>query len=496
VFELLRYFNSIDCETIVISNSIVEQEQDKKQIREQLKGKWIERENKGANYGAWQYAMENELIPDDTQFLFLLDDSIFGPLYDLQPIVEGMLANASIDFWGFTDSYEIHWHLQSYFLCFNRKVFTSAVFAEFFKQDFNSPFRIEILQNADLELSKRLIDNGFKGKAYLEYKKLAHSSQHNFSGKDPMHFFVEALLKEYKFPFIKKEFVFLNEENIELSTGILAMLETETNYPVHYIKDALVDKCFVPRKSEHQPLVDVLCHVYYLNTFFRFIIELSPLKKYNCRFVFNLSANLYADPHLIDILPTVFNNCLIIQTSNLGKDIGGKLAMIDLCMQMDEKSKYTVLLHDKQSPHSAMGKTWRKKLFRIIEPNYINDILELFRQNNKIGIVAAKEFIMSEYDKETTEFVCTSNHILKKMISDYQVTNSDFEFVGGTMFWIRTQILTDFFCIHHPLSIRAQLEKGNVLDNNQGTLTHAWERMLSWTASKQGYEITGIHEQI
>lgn len=496
MFELLRYFESLDCETIIISNSTVKNEQDKKRISEQLKGKWIERENKGYDFGAWQYAMEMELIPDDTEYLFLLNDSVFGPLYDLQPIVGKMLADSSIDFWGLTDSHEIRWHLQSYFLCFSKKVFTSAVFKEFFKQDFNNLTKIDIIRNAELELAQKLINSGFKGKAYLEYKKMVQINYDNFSVKNPMHFFVDRLVQEYKFPFVKREFIFLNEENIEISNGILSMLKNETNYPIHYIEEALVDKCVVQQENKKQPLIDVICHIYYLNTVFRFIVELSQLKKYNCRFVFNLSPSLYTDPYLMDILTTVFSNCLIIQASNIGKDIGGKLAMIDLCMQMEEKSTYTVLLHDKQSPHSSLGKIWRKKLFRIIEPNYISQILELFRQNNKIGIVASKEFIMSEYDKQTGEFTCTSNLILKKMILDYQLPNSNFEFVGGTMFWIRTQILNDFFLIHNPLRIRAQLEKGNVLDNTQGTLTHAWERMLSWTAGKLGYEITGINEQI
>lgn len=495
VFALLDYFSTLDCEQIIISNSPLENEEGKLLLKKRFKGKFIERENKGYDFGAWQYAMRNQLIPADTEYLFLLNDSVFGPLYSLDKIVPQLIADPEIDFWGLTESHEIQWHLQSYFLCFKRNVFTSKTFKKFFEQEFNELPKSEIIKRGELKLATLLANNGFKGKALIDVKKLTAKNSEAHTHRNPTLFFVSKLIEEHQFPFIKKEFLFSNPGNIDINGGVLAMLARETSYPVEYINEALEDRCFKPEAEKiPTPLIDVICHIYYLNTAYRFLIELSELKKYNCRFVFNLSAPLYADPYFIKNITAVFNNCIILQASNLGKDIGGKLAMIDICRNLDHKSTYTILLHDKQSPHSSMGETWRKKLFRIIRPDYIPVVEKMFKGNNKVGIVASSEFIKSEYDKRKDEFSCTSNHILKKIISEYQLSTRNFEFIGGTMFWIRSEILETFFANRNPLQIRSTLEKGNVLDNNQGSVTHAWERVLGWTASELGYEIKGLDE--
>ncbi|MBA3706225.1 MAG: hypothetical protein H0W84_10105, partial [Bacteroidetes bacterium] len=68
----------------------------------------------------------------------------------------------------------------------------------------------------------------------------------------------------------------------------------------------------------------------------------------------------------------------------------------------------------------------------------------------------------------------------------------NYDFVGGTMFWIRAEIMNSFFRKNNALDIRATLEKGNVLDHEHGTYSHSWERMLSWIAIDQDYYIKGI----
>lgn len=495
VFELLDYFASLDCETTMISNSPLKSEDDKLFLKNRFKGRFLERENAGYDFGAWQYAINIGAIPDDTEYLFLANDSVFGPLFNMDNVIKKMLSKESVDFWGLTDSNNLGWHLQSYFLCFNRKVFTSKVFKNFFKQNFSSFNKTEIIENGEIGLSNILIQSGFKGEAFIPYEKFIKEKNSPFRFKNPTHFFTYSLIKDFKFPFIKKEFVFQNPENIELPEGVFEMLEKETDYPISYIQEAIISKCSVANDfNEGAPIIDVICHIYYLNTAYNFLIEISALKKYNCRFFFNLSDRLYADPYFVDMLLSCFNDPVIIKCSNIGKDIGGKLAIIDLLAQFKKKSDFTILLHDKQSLHTSLGGVWRKKLFRIIELDKIPKIMEIFAKDGKIGIVASKEFIKNEYNRAVNEFDSSSNEILKKLIKQYKLKNKNFDFVGGTMFWIRTEIINNFFLNNDPLVIRGNLEKGNVLDHYQGTETHAWERMLSWIAIDQNYKITGINE--
>lgn len=238
----------------------------------------------------------------------------------------------------------------------------------------------------------------------------------------------------------------------------------------------------------------LLVHLYYKHTPEELRQLISLPKEMNITIVFNL---LNEHQHQNKTAITDYQNnsghqVFIIETPNIGKDIGGKLALVDLCLQLNIKANYYILLHDKKSPHTLLGDIWREKLFRIIEPQNIEKIKRMFDEDSKLGIVAAKEFVMNEYNNSTGNFNCTSNQIIKKLILQYKLNLSNFDFVGGTMFWIKAEIFNAFFLKHNALEIRATLEKGNVLDHEHGSNTHAWERMLSWIAIDQGYKIKGI----
>lgn len=495
VFKILDYFASLHCETILISNSPVETEEGKNLLRDSFKGMYVERENTGYDFGAWQYAIKKNLVPPDVDYLFLVNDSVFGPLSNIDPILQKMNADHSIDFWGLTDSYENGWHLQSYFLCFKRNVFLSDAFNDFFNQDFHSFDKDQVINYGEISLTTKLQEAGFKGKAFVDYNTLVRNNNSFATNRNPMLYYAVQLIERFNFPFIKKAFVINNSENVEVQGGILKFIEERTPYPVHCIEQSLIDKYAIEDSSDTSaPLIDVICHVYYLQSAYDFLEKISRLKKYNCRFFFNLSDNLYRDAHFIRIVTASFDNCTILHTSNIGKDIGGKIAIIDTLLRLKQKSNYSILLHDKHSPHTSMGKIWKEKLFRIVDAHQIVKIITLFSTQKKVGIIAAGEFIMNEYNSVTKEFDCTCNEILKKLIQEYKLENKDFNFVGGTMLWMRSEILHSFFMKHSPLEIRGTFEKGNVLDTYLGTETHAWERMLSWIAIDQGYTILGINE--
>ncbi len=240
------------------------------------------------------------------------------------------------------------------------------------------------------------------------------------------------------------------------------------------------------------PRINILIHIYYHESFQVISPYISALKQYKPFFLFCLNQGSTKTDSLAYTIRNEFPDSVLIFTSNIGKDIGGKLALIDLALRLDIKPDYFILLHDKKSPHTTLGEMWREKLFRIIEPLNIDTVLDTYNTDKNVGIIAAREFIINEYDKDLGTFNCTSNVFLKKLIQEYQLTARNFDFVGGTMFWVRAEIFSTFFSKYPPLEIRATLEKGNVLDHEHGTNTHAWERMLSWIATDQGYKIKGI----
>lgn len=235
----------------------------------------------------------------------------------------------------------------------------------------------------------------------------------------------------------------------------------------------------------------VLCHLFYKDS-------LEILKPYlnnlpaGVRYYFNICSDVdYADT-IISNIKACYENAVITCSPNVGKDIGGKLVLLDTYIKLKKYTDYLILLHDKVSPHTSMGDIWRKKLLSIIEKENLESILNKFRSNEKTGLIASKSLIKNEYDNLQKAYTCTSNQQLQALRSQFAFKSNTHDFVGGTMFWIRSAIYEQFFAQHHPLVIRKTLEAGNVLDNDKGTFTHAWERMLSWIVIEQGYTLKGI----
>lgn len=238
--------------------------------------------------------------------------------------------------------------------------------------------------------------------------------------------------------------------------------------------------------------INLFYHLYYKSGLDIMYKALKKIPDYGLNIFINISHDTIQKEQLYFDIKNKYPKAIIIFSTNVGKDIGAKLALINLSIKLGVNSDYSIFLHDKKSPHTILGEVWREKLFNIIETENISKILSIFEQNNKIGIIAAKEFIANEYDSKNRDFNNTSNHILKDLIQKYNFNLNNYDFVGGTMFWIRAEIIQIFFNKYSPLEIRSTLEKGNVLDHEHGTNTHAWERMLSWIAIDQGYTIKGI----
>ena len=77
-------------------------------------------------------------------------------------------------------------------------------------------------------------------------------------------------------------------------------------------------------------------------------------------------------------------------------------------------------------------------------------------------------------------------------LKKYGISISNYEFIGGTMYWMKAPIIENFFTKYNPMQIRSELEAGNVMDNYGSTNAHTWERVLSWAATNQGYRVRGI----
>ncbi|HXC07000.1 MAG TPA: rhamnan synthesis F family protein [Bacteroidia bacterium] len=243
--------------------------------------------------------------------------------------------------------------------------------------------------------------------------------------------------------------------------------------------------------EQSQPRITAFIHVYYPALFSELLPYLEPLKNYATRFYFHLGSN-FSLPQAQDLIQPHFPDCLLLQSPNTGKDIGGKLALLELYRQLEDRSDYMVLIHDKLSPQLLDGDTWRNQLLRILEPQQVQAVIRHFETNPLTGIIGAAEHISNEFKTEEQIFHSTNNALLKTYIRELGLHNTDFRFIAGNIFWVRSTLFETFFTAHPPLFLRSRLEPGNVSDAREGTHTHTLERVFSWIALDQGYTINGI----
>ena len=179
------------------------------------------------------------------------------------------------------------------------------------------------------------------------------------------------------------------------------------------------------------------------------------------------------------------------ESTNKGKDIGGKLILMDAWLQAGIQSDYILLLHDKHSPYHSHSGSWKKDLFRIAEKEYQQTIIDLFN-DPQTGIVASKNAIRNEEDNEQKRNAYIDSPLIQSLKSKYQLQPPGLQYVAGTMFWVRASLFSAFFTQYAPLQIRSELEAGNITDIEGPTITHAWERLLCWIVTNKGYQIKGI----
>ena len=238
--------------------------------------------------------------------------------------------------------------------------------------------------------------------------------------------------------------------------------------------------------------LSVVCHLFYPLIAQKLITNLKFFDKESTAFFFNVQNNSIEKSELIDDIRRKFPDARVISSSSKGRDIGAKLLLIDLMVSLNVSSDYTLIIHDKKSPHLEDGDSWRDELFKIVHPKYVDSVFHIFQANPEVGIVGSAKYIENEYDQKSDTFLCSNNLQIKQQLRKYAVITNDYNFVAGNTFWIRTDLLRNFFKSRPIIEIREGLENGNALDFYKGTNIHAWERIMSWIATSQGYKIYGI----
>lgn len=209
-----------------------------------LVGRIIWRHNIGYDFGAYKDAIGSLGDLGKLHSLIIANDSTYGPFSSLSDVI----ARADVggaDVYAITDSWELRYHLQSYFMLFHAEALGSNAFVEFWQNLAYVNNKQYVVRVYEVGLTKLLLDSRLRLKALFPYDDLARLMvdqlnlvdtaseafkrlpkgeqqmyfvlQDALSSGAPMngsHFFWDKLLLDMRCPFIKRELLAVNPMGI------------------------------------------------------------------------------------------------------------------------------------------------------------------------------------------------------------------------------------------------------------------------------------------
>lgn len=189
----------------------------------------ITKRNVGYDFGSWKVGIDflnkANINPDH---LLLCNDSVYGPIYRLDDIFD-QYSSSNLDMYGLTDSYEISYHIQSYFMIFGKRVLNLPAWRDFWANLKAYHKKVDLIRDCEVGLSKLVINNCLTLGAYCDCDKIARSAilkNHpykyilsNERAYNITHLLWDEMIENHGFPFLKKELLEKNPlkiKNIDL----------------------------------------------------------------------------------------------------------------------------------------------------------------------------------------------------------------------------------------------------------------------------------------
>lgn len=145
---------------------------DSRQALEEICAGIILRRNIGYDFGAWRDAIGYLGLPRaDTEEVILANDSVFGPLVPLGDTLRRLDYKAA-DIWGLTESWQLRYHLQSFFLAFGPAALRAPAWARFWNKVRPVPVKSYVVQRYETGVTQDMLKGGLRCAALWRYDQL------------------------------------------------------------------------------------------------------------------------------------------------------------------------------------------------------------------------------------------------------------------------------------------------------------------------------------
>ncbi|MGQ9412797.1 rhamnan synthesis F family protein [Streptococcus pluranimalium] len=463
---------------------------------------FIQRENSGFDFAAWRDGMLEIGFDELTSYdsVTVMNDTCFGPLWDLKDYYLNFESDHSVDFWGMTNNREtkksrhsqgFREHLQSYYMVFHKPVLLSSAFQEFWKNIKSYQDVQDVINHYETQVTTNLVDAGFNYKAIFDTtdEEASHLLHADFSYYHPT-----AILQK-RVPFLKVKAV---DANQHITPYLLNEIEKTSQYPVDLIvshmskinypdfkyllgRKYLKDISSVPITKK----VAVHLHVFYVDLLEEFLDAFRHFE-----FAFDLYITTDSAEKVSKIEGTLNQSnqkAKIYITGNIGRDV---LPMLKLKTELSLYD-YVGHFHTKKSKEADFwaGESWRKELIdMLVLP--ANQILSHLEKEDDLGLVIADIPTFFRYNRivnayNENQIAPEMNELWDKMGLQKSIDFNAFHtFVMsyGTFVWFKYNALKPLFDL--------DLDDDDVPEEPlpQNSILHAIERLLVYIAWDRNYD--------
>jgi lipopolysaccharide biosynthesis protein len=212
------------------------------------------RRNMGHDFGAYKDGIRSLGDLKNVDRLLLMNDSVYGPFCPLSELLQ-RFDPSRIDLWGITDSWEGHYHVQSYFVLFLKGAIDLPAFRRFWRRLPYFNLKTWVIRGGEIKLTQILARSKLRtavlypywDTAKLALQRLQHAtpdlppSHQKFLDElhsrvilgiplNQMHYFCETLLTELDCPFIKRDLIAANPVKVPFSWRWPELIEQRSTY--------------------------------------------------------------------------------------------------------------------------------------------------------------------------------------------------------------------------------------------------------------------------
>lgn len=157
--DFIRGLEDAGLSVVFVTNSGVIQDEDKAFLHRHCASVLIRR-NIGYDFGAWRDALDTLGLPRaETRTVYLVNDSVYGPFSDLRPLLD-TIDFEQADIWGITESWQHHYHLQSFFLACGEKAIRSPAWRHFWRSVRPIPCKDWVIRHCEVGFTRALARGG------------------------------------------------------------------------------------------------------------------------------------------------------------------------------------------------------------------------------------------------------------------------------------------------------------------------------------------------